>query len=158
MIEKDWTDTSERGEKVKPSMLVIVPSEGIHETGKTDFTFMFTVDVPSELSLVRPYGVLKRRAKSPDYVDPFKLARGESGAIGDDGVARWHINVGARGQQVFAGSVDADDDGLGLADLLKDAPDCVVMVPPEDVEALQQASGAVELEVMRYEGVLSTSS
>ena len=139
----------------RPVVVAVVPSEGVERRQSIDYRFMLTAEVPAAYWGL-PWGLLTRASKSSDYVNPFRLARGEPGAVGDDGVPRWELFLGQDGQQIFFGAVDDDLEGRGLASILEDVPDCVVLVGPADAEALVQ-SGAADVQLIPYEGSLATS-
>ncbi|HEY4963872.1 MAG TPA: hypothetical protein VIH90_04215 [Candidatus Saccharimonadales bacterium] len=133
----------------------VVPREGIKDTGLVGFQFLIDVDVPPADVISKPFGILSRHKKSDNYTDLFRLARGEPGAIGDDGVLRWGLSLFARGQMVHLDGVDDP----GLEQLLLDAPDCNVLVPPEDIEPIELACSSLghNLTVIRHQGILATS-
>lgn len=156
MSESVPVSVAERDRTRKSSLTVVVPSEGVQYTRTINYMFMIEANVPRDLCSDRPYGTLRRVAKGPNHVQPFKLARGEEGALGDDGVALWQMNIGRMGEQTMFAAVDADEAGLGLDELLRDTPDCVILVSPEDAEALSQTE-VVDLQVIHFQGALATS-
>ena len=76
-----------------PKFYIITATE-ILDTGMVSFKFMF--DSGSDIDMCLSYnnfGYAKLDKKSDNHVNPFKLVRGEPGAIGDDGVKRWNPKV-----------------------------------------------------------------
>lgn len=140
-------------------ILAVVPGEGIRETEKVSWEFLIDAGVEVDL-LDRPFGALWRRSKTDKHVNPFKLVRGEPGAIGDDGIPQWNLNIFRVSKGLLmAGSVDSVEGEPGLQELLKNAPDCNLLVPPADIEPLTVACAGIghQLQIHNYEGILATS-
>jgi len=107
------------------------------------------------------YGIVKLREKGENEFNPFKLMRGEPGAIGPDGKLKWQIHVGSSGSgQVFTGHVnEAPPEEEGLQDLLESVPDCVLLMEKKLFERFQVAceNAGIELGAYHFDGELSTS-
>lgn len=140
-------------------IMAVVPEGGITYNERISFRFLLDANAPPE-TYKRPWGVLGRAKKSDDYIDIFRAVRGEENAVGDDGTPRWNINLftGSDGL-VFGGGVDSSDGEPGLRELLTNIPDCVALVPPEDIEPLTLACESLghTLTTHRYDGSLATS-
>ncbi len=139
-------------------ILAVVPEEGIRDTGIISYAFIARAELPLA-TLERPFGVLSRVAKGPDYIEPFGAVRGEPGSTGDDGSPLWRIDLFRMGQGWIAhGHVDTADGVPALQDFLEEVPDCTLLVPPQDTEVLIAACEASEtaLTVRRYAGSLAT--
>ena len=108
---------------------------------------------------------LKLRQKGDDEINPFKLARGEAGAIGDDGVQKWEIWLGGSGGMKAQGSVEEnppEEDRIKrlLGDLFDDGSSAVLLMSRDVYDRLESVCQALgfELEAHHYDGELVTSS
>lgn len=135
-------------------ILAVVPKDGVEQTDRISYMYLINAEVSSD-KLHLPYGFLWRHAKSENYMNPFKAVRGEEGGFGDDGIPRWAFHLWKSGQEILGGGVDEP----GLRELLENAPDCAVLVPPKDIAPIEVACEGLghTLEVIKYEGVLTTS-
>ena len=75
--------------------IFVITGISIIDTGKVSFRFMFDSSAPYTqfMEYSGQFGLLTLDKKGDDYVDPFRLARSEPGAIGDDGVKRWQVFI-----------------------------------------------------------------
>ncbi len=99
----------------------IVTTPQLEQTERVSFKFLVHPGVPRDF-ICDTWGIVTMRRKDDNEINPFKLARGEPGAIGDDGVKRWdiHLFTGERGN-ICSGGVDESSDEGGLRTLLRDA-------------------------------------
>lgn len=138
----------------------VVAADSVVDTGKISYIFMINSDMPRDFGNSKLYGNLYLREKAPNEVNPFRLARGEPGAIGPDGFKRWTCHLGdSYGQKFFA---SADEDKIneeGLQQILKDLPDGILLVEKNLLERIQAACTfmGIELHVHSYDGTLATS-
>jgi hypothetical protein len=132
----------------------VVPKYGLENTGRISFKFLIDAEIPRGI-VSKPFGLLIRQNKTEDYVDPFKLVRNEPGAVGNDGVKRWSLNLYSKGQLLL----DSSADEPGIVDILSATPDCVILVPLEDLEPLEMACKSLghALDVFFHNGALTTS-
>ncbi len=143
----------------------VVPEGGLERTGRISFRFLVEADGLPDETFGLPFGFLWRHAKDENYIAPFKLAHNEPGAVGDDGVPRWQINLFKQGpvqgdNLLMAGGVDSVDGESGLNELLGNIDDdCVVLVPEEDIEPVELAFEGLghTLHIVRHAGSLKTS-
>jgi len=137
-------------------------SKGNGKRTLISYIFMFDSGAPHELfmELSDNYGLLELRDKGENEIDPFKLARGQPGAIGPDGVMKWEISVGSSGEQVFGGNADeAPPNEGGLKNLLAEMPDCVLLMEKAIFGRFEKACQNLRIEVksFHYEGTLATA-
>jgi len=143
--------------------LYVITATDVQETGKMSFAFMFKSESPFEeyADVSGKYGKVTLREKGELEVNPFKLARGEPGAIGPDGKLKWQVHVGSSGSgQVFTGHVnEGPPEEEGLQELLEGIPDCVLLMPRNLFDRFQTAckNTNIELGVHHFDGELSTS-
>ncbi|MGE5472724.1 MAG: hypothetical protein ACM3UU_00695 [Ignavibacteriales bacterium] len=144
--------------KERPRFYVITAKE-IIETGKISFKFMFDSGSNIDLCLEFDYfGFAEVVKKDDNYVNPFKLMRGESGAIGDDGIKRLNVNVFESGKGfVFGGSVDGTDEGM--QEFVKNIPGCVLLMHEDIFDKFNTAceKNNIAVEHFAYSGALKTA-
>lgn len=146
--------------------LFVVTASSIVDTGKVSFRFMFDsgarfVDFSD---IANQYSWLRLRKKADDEIDPFKLARREPGAVGDDGVKKWEIFVFkcSEGQIMTASADESPKDSIeqGLVRIIEETPSCVILMVRhlfERFERVCRAFPEIELGFHHYEGELKTS-
>lgn len=143
--------------------LYVITATDVKETGEATFSFMFKSKSPFKeyRDVSGKYGMVKLREKGENEVNPFKLARGEPGAIGPDGKLKWQVYVGSSGSgQLFTGHVDeCPPEEKGLQELLEGIPDCVLLIPRDLFDRFQAAceNADIELGAHHFDGELSTS-
>ena len=125
----------------------------IKDTGSVSFRFMVDSGAPYEqfMDYSDKFGLLKLDKKGDDYVDPFRLARSEPGAVGDDGIKRWQVFIfKSREGQIFSGSVN-ETVGLeteeGLARLIPEFPECVLLMAREHWEKFEKACEGLDIKL-----------
>ena len=142
--------------------LYVITATSIKETGSQSYIFMIDSDAPyykeyGDISHL--WGMVKLREKGENEVNPWKLARGEPGAIGPDGIKKWQIFVGNADGQQFFGSVEESPDEKGLQRLLAEIPDCTISMLREHFDRFQKACEAagIKLGFFHFAGELATS-
>lgn len=130
-------------------------------------SYMFTLEAPREwMDFCNNFGVLKRSKKDGNHLDPWKLAgvlRGElprdTQFVGDDGVARWNLNI-FNGDGLVVGS-GWDDGGLpAMERAFEGFPEsCILLMLRSDFDDFEKACKAqgVDLDVRHHAGELRTS-
>lgn len=140
--------------------LYIITATNVKETSLITYRFMVDSGAPYQefRDISGLWGLVKLRDKGENEIDPFKLARGESGAIGPDGIKKWQIYVGNAGGLDFSGYADEGTNEEGLKSLLEEMPDCVLLIARENFDRFQKACGAagIELGFYHFAGQLST--
>lgn len=139
--------------------IFVVTVEGVRETGVLSCMFVVRSDAPSAARATGHWGFIKLEPKDTDEVDMFKLVRREPNAIGPDGVLRWRVFCGAGGLQKFYGTVEAaPPDEKGLQSLLKEAPDCTLLMERTIFSRFEAACiiAGIEIEVFHFPGELIT--
>jgi hypothetical protein len=137
----------------------------VEETGMVSFKFIFSSGAPyPEVSQVADvFGVVFLREKSDGYLDPFRLARGEAGAVGPDGFKRWEMSLfqsGGIGQILGLGlDEDQQEEKMLQANLRDELPDCVLLMDTNTYQRFEPVckTAGVELSTWCYDGVLRTS-
>ncbi|MFA6594298.1 MAG: hypothetical protein WCT16_03510 [Candidatus Buchananbacteria bacterium] len=146
--------------------LFVITGTSIKETGVYSFKFMIDSQAPrSKLSGISSrFGCLHLRPKDKNYINPFKVVRGEPNAIGDDGVKRWEIFVFESGRgQIMTCSIDetpGQETEEGLIDLIKELPSCVLLMDKNTFERFAQTCATlpyIELNYHHFDGELATS-
>lgn len=149
----------------KPEKLFAITGKSIRDNGRVSYAFMVKRSIPyrefAELS--GTFGWLRLRRKGDNEVNPFKLVRGEPGAVGDDGVKKWEIFVFRSGRgQIMTGSVEETPEKEieeGLKGLLEDMPNCVLLMSRDLFDRFEKAcqTADINLDFHHYEGELATS-
>lgn len=158
--------TENEQETAQADVLLIAAAE-IRDTGKRSWKFVVSCGAPHDL--IRQFGhgdlwgFISLDAKGPGYLAPFKLARREEGAVGDNGVKRWSLNIFNKDDFVLVSGADADEEqgDPGLVEMIKEdkVPGCILLVSLDlldRVEAAFKAAGR-PVEVFECDHALSTS-
>jgi hypothetical protein len=142
--------------------LFVVTAPAITDTGRVSFKFLFdskAQNIPFDTT--GRYGQVMLEDKHKDEVDPFKLARGEPGAVGPNGTKKWRICIGNSKCRDLAGSVNEcpNENERGLQELLKDAGEAALLMERGIFDRFELAAKAVGYEVLahHFDGTLSTS-
>lgn len=140
--------------------LYLIVANTLIETGRVGWGFYFDSGAPYDdfYQLAGVFGVITVKDKSDNYIDPFRLARGEPNAIGPDGVMRWNVNVFSQESQGLLLSLGIDNLEGALPKLLEELPDCVLLTHQEALPPLRAAAEGmgINLGVFEYHGVLHT--
>lgn len=136
----------------------------MQETGR--ISYLFTLEAPREwMKFCNNYGVLKRGKKEGSHFDPWKWAAVQRGElpqgtkfVGDDGVARWNLNIfNGDGLVVASGW---DDGGLpAMERALEGFPEfCTLLMLRSDFDDFEKVCKAqgVDLAVLHHDGELKT--
>ena len=139
----------------------VITGTKIIDTGRVSFKFMFDSDAPRDHTLpFKAWGTLCKRDKDDNYLDPFRFARGEEGAIGDDGIPRWRICLFENGHgSVYGAGWDADGsegDLKNLKETFQGMPNCCILMSPEIFEEVKEYFEGIELLEHHFEGELVT--
>ncbi len=139
-------------------IIVVVPEEGIEETGDISFKFVIDSDI-SENVIDHAYGLMRRKKKDDSIINLIDFSNKVTNFAPIDKITQWRIDLVQNGSFLLACSVDSTENELGLQQILKNLPDSIVLVPPEDVEPLTLACSALNfnLSIHRRDGVLSSS-
>ncbi len=135
--------------------IFVITAPSIVETKMVSWAFMMKDKIPYDRfsSFADTFGYLSLNTKSDDHVDPWKFVRNEPGAVGDDGVKRWTLNIfnaGNRGGPILAGGVNEtpnDPYEPGLAKLLEEAPKCVLLMHRDLFERFEMAATSQHFQV-----------
>ncbi|MGE5328352.1 MAG: hypothetical protein ACM3KR_02445 [Deltaproteobacteria bacterium] len=138
----------------------VITATSIVNTGKVSWGYIFDSGAnKNDLCFDYPYFGFVELAQKPDnFVNPFKLAHGEPGAIGDDGVKRWNANVFESGKGlVFGGGVD--DSGDGIETLTQQLPASVLLMQQDIFDKFKAAceKNNILVEHFEYNGELKTA-
>ncbi|NQT50107.1 hypothetical protein HQ571_05420 [Candidatus Kuenenbacteria bacterium] len=131
--------------------------------GLVSFKFMFDSGAPpNKILTYGEWGTLHLRDKGDDEIDPFKLVRGEPGAVGPDGVQKWQFNLfkSGTGSTLTAHVEEApDEEEKGLQSILKEANNCVVLMKRGEFDRFEVAclAAGIEMDCHHFDGSLSTS-
>lgn len=155
-------------------MIYAITATEIEETGTISYKFMFDSGAPFEsfAGMSSQYGLALLHEKDQNYLDPFKFGEAcnetdqekrsalMADAIGPNGTLRWMLNIFKSGEGlVLATGVDDDVENEGLKAMLKEVPDCVILIQRGLYERLANAciELGIELDAFHYEGALATS-
>jgi len=98
------------------SKIFAVTTPQLTANGQMSYSFMLAPGVSDDILECGYWGVVTIRHKGENEVNPFRLARGEPNAVGDDGVMRWDLHLFAPSEgNVYSGGADAhppQEDGL----------------------------------------------
>lgn len=147
----------------------VVTCTKLKDTGRISYIFLFNSKSPEAWmneGFTDVYGILRRDKKSDNHLDPFKMARVQSGElpretqfVGDDGVARWNVNL--FNSDGFVLGCGWDDNGPeAMATALEGWPErCTILMRREDYEPFEKACKAlcIDVQVLHVDGELSTS-
>src|SRR5262249_31753534 len=116
-----------------------VAAKHVEDTGRVSFRFKAIANVPYADRMAFPlYGLLRREEKERDEVNPWRLARGEADAIGPDGFQKWAVFLFDSGGQILYTKADEDKaQEAGLQSLLKDLPNCMLLIEEAVLATLQ---------------------
>ena len=106
------------------------------------------------------WGVLSRKEKGPDYIDPFQIGqRDKLESEEEAGRLRWQIRLFERGRMLMSGGVDSIEGEAALQEFLTEevSESFNILLAPEDEERLAVACRGIGRTLERYEGSLSTS-
>ncbi|MFA6296490.1 MAG: hypothetical protein WC663_03990 [Patescibacteria group bacterium] len=143
--------------------LCVITGTKVVNTGEISFKYLHESGAKHTMisEFFGHYGHVYLREKGENEVDPFKLARGEEGAIGPNGILKWDIVVVKSGHGiVMQGHVDEMlPDERGLMELLKDVPKCTLLMQRDIFDRFENACQmmGIELEVHHFDGELRTS-
>lgn len=141
--------------------IYVITTPAIRNTDRVSFKFMFDSKAPFEkfASISGNYGIVKLTDKDSNEINPFKLARGESGAIGSDGVKKWRINIFDSDGLVLAGSVEESPQESGLQKILGDVDSCVLLMETSIVDKFRDVCNVlgIQIDMFACDEILSTS-
>lgn len=154
-------------------MYVITGTE-IKETGTLSYKFMFDSGAPFTdfASISGQYGLMTLHEKDDNYFDPFKWGEAYNepdpekkaallaDAIGPNGTLIWMLNIFKSGKGLLmASGVDDDQENEGLQKMLKEVPDCVMLIHRGLYERVTDVCKklGIEIDCFHYDGTLMTS-
>ena len=144
--------------------LFVVTGTKINYTGKVSFKFIATEGVPfNELTeIYNRFAWLRLRDKADNEINPFKLMRGEKGAVGNDGVKKWEVFVfeSGNGQIMNASAEENPGSETGLASIIKELPGCVILMDRNLFDRFKKICDdlpEIELGFFHYNGELKTA-
>lgn len=143
--------------------IVAIAAEKVLKKNSMNFGFMFRSHAPPDLIFSipgAPYGMVTLREKGEKQVNPWKLARREPGATGPNGFKDWRVYLGKEGKQIFFASVEESfPQEEGLQSLLKDTPDCILLMEESLCQRFEKAckDAGVEIKIHHFSGELATA-
>jgi len=137
----------------------VVAAREVKKTAQVSYMFLIQANICPDRD-PGVYGFVDLEERGANEINPWKLVRGEPGAIGPNGVKRWKVFLGSGSKgQIFGGSVDEDPGREeGLQKLLKDAPEGVFLIEEKFVSRFEAACRAAKIpvDVRHFDGVLAT--
>lgn len=127
----------------------VITTPKVIETNEISFYFMFQSNAPREKLLWgEAYGVVTLKEKDENFINPFRLVRGEPNAIGPDGKKQWKIDLGKGARQIFGGSVDEElEQEAGLRELIAEMPSATLLMQRDIFDRFEKAAQALDVTV-----------